>query len=238
MSKNYPKITKDIIEKIVSEIINVLCENELAGDMGIYYNNKRTWITHKFDENWESVWVREDKENIDPHDYFEWAAYNHIISISTEGGLYEQLNYGSGEFPRKLEQMFREYGIYYEFGDSWNLTFFPVDEEDRIEYTIYKKPSPPKYIYLMGDGSASDKTPREFEPIMQEWWRRSEATGDYGGCVIGAKIKFWYKDEEYHMAPCSPWQGEGSWEPHVEYVKKELQKLGATNLYWDYGRLD
>lgn len=238
MNKNYPKITKDIIEKIALEIIDVLCENELGGDMGVYYNNKRIWVTQKIDGGFNSKWIKEYEDNINPHDYFKYAAYNHIISISTEGGLYDRLNYGSGEFPKKLEQMFKEYGIYYEFGDSWNLTFFPVDDEDRIEYTVYQKPVPPKYIYLMGDGTASDKTPREFEPIMQEWWRRSKATGDCGGCVIGAKIKFWYKDEEYHMAPCSPWQGEGSWEPHVEYVKKELQKLGATNLYWDYGRLD
>ena len=235
----YPKITKKTIEEIAEKIISVLCKEELAGDVGIYYNNKRTWITQKLDKDWNSTWIREDEDNINPHDYFKYAAYNHIISISTEGPLYDRLNYGSGSFPKELEQIFDDYGIYYEMGDSWNLSFFPVDdEENRIEYTLYEEPQPPVYIYLMGDLTVCEKAPKEFEPIMQEWWKRSKATGDYGCCVIGAKIEFEYKSVKYEMAPCSPWQGEGSWEPHVEYVKEELRKLGATNIYWDYGILD
>ena len=51
-------------------------------------------------------------------------------------------------------------------------------------------------------------------------------------------MAFEYNGIPYHMAPCSPWQGEGSWTPHVNYVINRLKAIGATEIYWNYGRLD
>ena len=231
--RTYPKITKDTISEIAHKIIEVLCRENLAGDMSIYYNNKRIYIKQKFDDKFNPIWVKEETEDVDPHNYFEYAAHNHIISISTEGLLYDRLNHGSGNFPKELEELFDSYGIYYELGNSWNLSFFPVDEEEnRIEYTIYQKPKKPVFIRY------PNECPKEFLDIMKRWYNLSLKTGDIGGCVIGAKMCFQYNGEEYNMAPPSPWQGECSWTPHVDFIKKELEKIGATNIRWDGGRLD
>lgn len=233
------KMTKKDIENLAKKIIEVCCEHGLGSDMGVYFNNKRIWVRADYRDIEKVVWETEEEENIDPHDYFTYAAYNHIISISTEGGLYDSLNYGSGEFPKELEQLFDEWGIYYEFGDSWNLSFFPIDEDKvDIEYTVYKKPVEPTYIYLTSEGRGSPATPPELVPLMREWWQKSKETGDIGGCVIGAKMRFTYNDIVYHMHPCSPWQGEWSWTAHVEWMIDELKKLGATDVNFYCGCLD
>lgn len=235
-NQKYRSLSKRKISWLAHKIIKVLEEECLAGDMSIYFNNKVIRISLKFDKDWNPVWKEKHCNNVDPHTYLTYAAYNHIISISTEGGLYDKLNYGNGEFPKKLEKLFEQHGIYWELGDSWNLSFFPVTENDsHIQYTRYNKPKEAEFIY---DTMPEAACPSELMQIMKEWYKLSSVTGDKGGCVIGAKMIFEYNGKLYHMAPCSPWQGEGSWTPHVEYIKSKLAEIGATNIQWDYGMLD
>ena len=235
-NKKVRSLSKRKISWLAHKIIKVLEEKELAGDMSVYFNNKVIHVSLKFDKEWNPIWKEHHCLNVDPHDYFEFAAYDHIISISTEGGLYDSLNYDSGEFPEELEKLFRDHGIYWELGNAWNLSFYPAtDDDSHIAYTRYQRPKRPIYIW---HAMPKESCPVELMEIMNVWYDLSSKTGDAGGCVIGAKMMFEYNGDTYHMAPASPWQGEGSWEPHVEYVKNELQKIGATNIYWDYGRLD
>jgi len=80
--------------------------------------------------------------------------------------------------------------------------------------------------------------PKELLEIAQEWHNKSDEIGDIGCCVIGAKMLFNYNGNEYEMSPQSKWQGEGSWTAHVEWVKDELKKLGATKIHYEYGIMD
>lgn len=234
--KKVRSLSKRKISWLAHQIIKVLEEHCLAGDMSVYFNNKVIRISLKFDKNYNPVWRERHYNNIDPHDYFEYAAYDHIISISTEGDLYDRLNYGSGEFPKELEELFRDHGIYYELGNAWNLSFFPATKDDsHIAYTKYHKPKEPIYIWST---MPEKDCPVELMNIMNKWYYLSSKTGDKGGCVIGAQMEFEFEGDIYHMAPASPWQGEGSWTPHVEFIKKELENIGATNIHWNYGRLD
>lgn len=235
MAKKYRSLSKRKISWLAHKIIKVLEDDGLANDMSIYFNNKVIRVSLKFDKEWNPIWKERSYRNIGPHNYFEYAAYDHIISISTEGGLYDRLNYGTGEFPEELEKLFCDHGIYWELGDAWNLSFFPEGDDSHIAYTRYQKPKEAEFIY---DTMPETACPSELMQIMQEWFNLSRATGDEGCCVIGAKMMFEYNGKTYHMAPCSPWQGECSWTPHVEYVRNRLADIGATNIQWDCGRLD
>ena len=224
MKKNV--LTKERIEGLALTILEVLHEKELDDALCIYYNNKRISTYGK---------KKDIEENINPHNYFQYCAFNHIISISTEGGLYDKLNYGSGEFPQKLEKLFEELGIYYEMGNSWNLSFYPIDDNMEIEYTYYEDPEEKEIVLFYG---AVDKCLPEIENIMKAWFMLSTKEGNIGACVLGAAMRFKYQNKKYKMLPCSPWQGEGSWLPYVEFVKESLENIGAIEIKWDYGVMD
>lgn len=228
------KISKKTIENIAKSIIRELKKKNLANDVCIYFNNKRISIQMCLDPNdyTKIKWVQKIEENINPHDYFEYAAYDHIISMSFEGAFYDYINYSHGSFPNSLEKEFKELGIYWELGDAWNCSFYPVYDDMDIEYTKYEKPKSAIHIY-----HHSNCLP-ELKLIMKEWYDKSKTTGDSGGCVLGAGFEFEYKGDKYYMSACSPWQGEGSWTPHVSWVKQNLEFLGAINIQWHCGRLD
>lgn len=231
------KLTKVMIEELVTEIEEFLRKNELLSDVCIYFNNKRRhWYTKWYSEDMEVVC--EELEDISPLDYFEYANPKHILSMSFEGSFYDVMNgWSSRDFKlqEKFQKILDKYSVYYELGSSWNLSCFPSKDDMEIEFTDYRadvKPDP-EYIYLGKQG-----IPVEILDIMEHWYELSKATGDVGGCVIGAGMNFTYKGKPYKMAACSPWQGELSWTPHVGKVKKMLADIGATEISWNCGRLD
>jgi hypothetical protein len=229
------KLNKIKIEELVKEIEDFLRKYELLEDVCIYFNNKRhSWNYSLKSDRYE---MREQKD-ICPLDYFEWAAYKHILSMSFEGPFYSVMNGYTKEafdLQDKFLKLLEKYNLYYELGNAWNLTCYPTDDDMEIEYTDYTneiKPEP-EFIYL----GKADVLP-ELKGIMTAWYELSKATGDQGCCVIGACMKFDYKGTEYEMAACSPWQGENSWTPHVNTVKEMLKNIGAENISWNCGRMD
>ena len=102
-----------------------------------------------------------------------------------------------------------------------------------VEYTCYARPKEKIYLYRI-----DDETPIELGNIMHEWYRLSEEEGDKGSCVIGAGFNFTWNEDDYFMMACSPHQGSLSWEPHIKTVRSMLENINATNIYYDYGRLD
>lgn len=224
MKKNV--LTKERIEGLALKILEVLQEKELDDALCIYYNNKRI----------STYGGKKDiEENINPHNYFQYCAFDHIISISTEGGLYDILNYGAGRFPKKLENLFKELGIYWERGESWNLSFYPIDDNMEVEYTYYEDPREKEIVLSYG---AVGKCPPEIENIMKAWYMLSTKEGDIGACILGAHFQFKYNGKKYKMLPCSPWQGEGSWTSYVSFVRSCLENIGATDIKWDCGVMD
>lgn len=223
------KLTKQDIENMAMEVVAFLKENDLDHDVCIYYNNKR-WSTLYTSEH---GYMEVIKDDMNPLDYFEYANNKHILSMSFEDGLYDLIHYCGGSLYEKFLDIFHKRGLYHELGNAWNLSLYPGNDYDGIEYTSYEAKPEPEFIY---HGKA-DVLP-ELQGLMELWWKMSENTGDGGGCVIGAGMHFKYKDQFYKMAPCSPYQGECSWTPHVEFVKETLKNLGATEIRWEYGRLD
>jgi len=228
-------LSKKKIEELVERIENFLKEHELLEDVCIYFNNKRhLW---RFDYKNGGYIVKEEND-INPMDYFSYVATNHILSMSFEGGLYHVLNGYTDNYTLedKFMNLFEEYNLRYELGNTWNLTCYPDDDEMEIEYTIYEEPVQPTYLYL--NNSNNKNIPPELKDIMLEWYRLSEAVGDKGSCVIGAGFNFTWKEKKYFMIPCSPWQGSLSWEKHISTVQEMLQNIGATDIHYKYGYLD
>ena len=225
------KLTKIHIDQFANEIMEYLIKHELDMDVCIYYNNKR--MSRKRD------WKNADEspkiiieENMNPFDYFEYANYDHILSMSFEGPLYDSLNY-TGYAEDGLHKLFEKYGVYWELGHSWNLSAYLVDDKTEVECTQYTKPIKKIHLYCI-DG----QTPRELAAIMRQWYKMSTAVGDHGSCVIGAGFSFTWNGNEYFMSACSPYQGSISWETNKEDVRKMLEDAGATNIYYDWGCID
>lgn len=80
--------------------------------------------------------------------------------------------------------------------------------------------------------------PNQILEIASEWRTRSNAEGDKGCCVLGAGMYFTYENVQYKMEPQSQWQGELSWTAHKDWVIEELKRMGAENVYYEWGMMD
>jgi hypothetical protein len=224
------KLTKVHIEQMAKEVMDFLIENDLSIDVSIYYNGKKmkndyTWKNGEYEHN---IIVQ---DGFNPHDYFEWAAHNHILSMSFEGALYDAINY-SGYKMNEFEVIFNKYGLYYELGNAWNLTAYPIYNELEVEYTVYEEPK--EKICLISHSNA----PYDLQIIMDKWYWWSMMHGDAGSCVLGAGFNFDWNGDEYFMPAQSPYQGSISWESCKDDVKKLLEEIGATNIEYDWGNMD
>ena len=229
-------LSKIKIEEMVNEIQEFLKKYEMLSDVCFYFNNKR----YKWERDWsqisQKIYNLEITENISPLDYFEYINHEHILSMSFEGDLYDILN-GYTDYAYGLQDKFNEllekYGLYYELGNSWNLSLYPINDDMEIEYTLYKEKPEPTHIHI----SSMDILP-ELKNIMVAWYELSKKEGDKGSCVLGAGFSFKYKNTEYFMSACSPYQGSVSWETHIGTVREMLERIGATNINYKWGWMD
>lgn len=223
-------LTKTNIEELAQEIIAFLEKHELANGVSIYFNNKVIRDRGEYDNDYNYIPKWETTEDVSPHNYFEYCAYDHILSMSFEGPLYEAINeYGCSG----LEEIFHKYGLYYELGNMWNLSAYLINDDVEVEYTKYQRPKRTIRLYH-GDYS----TPSELFEIMSAWYKLSKETGEKGSCVVGAGFEFEWQGDKYFMPACSPHQGSLSWEAHISTIKEMLEKIGATNIYYRWGNMD
>ena len=229
------KLTNVMIEELATDIENFLRKNEMLSDVCIYFNNKRKhWYTKWTGEELELVCKEE--EDISPLNYFEYANPMHILSMSFEGPFYEVMNgWRSRDFKLqdKFQKILDKYSVYYELGSSWNLSCFPSKDDMEIEFTTYQRPKQRKELYVWDSSVAP-----ELRTIMDAWYTLSEAEGEKGSCVIGAGFKFTWKDDDYFMNACSPYQGSLSWEAHKNAVELMLKGIGAESICYNWGRMD
>lgn len=232
------KITKTDIEKLANEIIAFLEAYGIAESVSIYYNGNVVRSKTQYDWDWVNseynakyTWVK--TYDVDPHDYFEYAAYDHILSMSFEGGLYDLLNYSGGSKMDKFMKIFEKYGLYYELGNAWNLTCCLLNDDTEVEYIYYEKPKETIYLHRFDFSS-----PSELQNIMDIWFDLSKKEGEGGSCVLGAGFNFEWNGDKYFMPAQSPWQGSLSWEEHKDVIHKMLEDIGATEIYYNWGRMD
>lgn len=129
------KYTKKDIEKIAKQLAQI-CKRNFWSDVTIYYNDKRICIRDNWNEQGKLKLKSVVKEDICPLDYFKYASDKHIISMAFEGYLHTRINYGDG-MPVSFQNLFKKYGLYWEQGNSWNLTLYPMGDIEEWEYTDY-----------------------------------------------------------------------------------------------------
>ena len=215
------KLTKERIEKLAGKIMGELLKRELYEGVIIYYNNKRLRT-----KNGELI----VEDGYDPHKYFEYAAYNHILSMSFDGFLYREINYGKGA--PWLNKLLEKYGLYYELGDAWNMSVFPISDGNDIEYTYYEEPKPTLYISHSNRRYCDDA----LNATLDMWFNTARRCGANGSCVIGDGFEFEYKGDKYFMS--TNYNQSDSTEETLRVVEAKLRLIGATNIKYNCGRLD
>lgn len=124
------ELTKAAIDNLAKEIRQYLLDRDMWIDTRIYFGGKAFATDdregHYYYNDPDHLVVLEDE---DPHTYTEYAG--DILTMTFEGPLYEVLNYGGyGDNPWQVEEeltaIFRKYGLYYELGNAWNLTAYPL----------------------------------------------------------------------------------------------------------------
>ena len=227
------QLTKSQIEKLALDIMLFLDAHHMQDGVCLYFNNKRIRSKGNWDgEDLTYEWVEDP--NMDPHDYFEFAAYEHILSMSFEGSLYDCLNYSFGQREEQFRAIFDRYDLYFELGNAWNLTVYTSDDDMEVEYTYYNRPQPVTDLYYHSRANY----PKEIATIMEVWYKLATNHGDEGSCVIGAGFEFTHNDKKYFMCACSSWQGSISWEADKDTIHSLLEGIGATNIRYNWGNMD
>lgn len=121
---------KTKMEMLAKDIYDWCMKNDLWGYNIIYFNGK-AWSSSKSWNGRRGVQINEDLyeyEDKNPLDYFEYAN-PYTLSMSFEGALNHVLNgYVSGwtKLEEEFSNLFKKYGVYYELGNSWNLSVFEI----------------------------------------------------------------------------------------------------------------
>lgn len=219
-------LNENNIEMLALDVMLALDELELDRDVCVYYNNIRGRYTR---DGWE--W----DTGLHPRQYCRDASFYNILTITSEGPLYDYYD-RYFEMPKQITELMEEFGLYFECATNWCWSAYlahDISEYSEIDYD--EAPKEPEEVYISLWNPAC---PSILKNIMEYWYALSEKEGDKGCCVLGASMNFVYKDVHYSMYPPSPWQGEGSWLPHVPFIKQMLEKIGATNIRYEYGRMD
>lgn len=225
------KITKEMITELGNKVVKLCRKNDYI-DTSVYYDGKRYRIERVYDEaNDKPITTVIVDDDCHPGKYFEYYNNNHILSMAFEGELYSLMNYGNG--CEELEKLFAKYGVYYELGNSWNLSVYPNDWNAEVEGYKYEVEPDPIHIWRH-----KEDNPPELQKIMDAWYEESKKVGDVGSCVVGAGFNFTWNETKYFMSACSPWQGSCSWEKHVPMVQTMLELIGATDVVYKWGILD
>ena len=124
------KLLKTKAEKCAEEIIDYLLSKEMMDDTFIYVNGKRYGTCdgeghyNYGTDSWDDVYVEDNEVG---KDYCEYAG--DIISISSEGSLYDVMNYGfewDTKVPDEIDAILKKYGYYLEACTSWFWTVCKV----------------------------------------------------------------------------------------------------------------
>ena len=239
------KLSKKKIEQLAVEIRQFLLDNQLWQDVTIYYN-KKAFSTSDGNGNYayndpQRLYELEDKN---PGDYFEYVAKPHILSMSFEGPLCGCLNFYNehgAEFDNRIINGFSAilsgYGLFYELGEHWNLSCYPLHNDSPPQKPAKKADGP---IMFRADRTWPEHAiiPNTLLRIQNVWKEKADAYGDVGSCVLGAGFHFTFEGKRYIMPPTSRWQGSVSWEHFVPEIQAMLEEAGATSIRFEYGDMD
>lgn len=124
---NSPAIPAEQVERLAKDIYKWCIKRGYWQDVYIYYNGKRMGTSGMVDGEEVFRYGGEPfiEEGYDAKTYFEYAGPT--LSMSFEGPLYHALHHGNRlqyDAESNLRKIFSKYGLYFEYGDYWNLSAF------------------------------------------------------------------------------------------------------------------
>lgn len=119
------KLTTKQLHDLAVDIIEWLQKHDMFTDINIYVNGLKysddellSDLTEKTKLGYYYVFY-----DYNPEQYFEYCNPD-TLTMSFEGPLYDMLNYSCGDEEEDFKDIFRKYGLYYELGNSWNLSAY------------------------------------------------------------------------------------------------------------------
>lgn len=113
------------LEELTLKLIMYLQKHRMFHNINIYVNNQR------FSSDFH---VGDTEKNTsygnfylaDDIDVTQIVEYNNpdTLTMTFEGPLYDELNYNRSNTRRDLEQIFAQYGFYFEQGYAWSLAAY------------------------------------------------------------------------------------------------------------------
>lgn len=107
-------------EELAYKIIDFFKERDMWFDSAIYFNG------HCIKSNSDKKYI--DRPNFEFYDRSDPTA----ISMRFEGPIYELLNFywedseASNQIIEDFNALLKEYGLYYELGNAWNLALYKI----------------------------------------------------------------------------------------------------------------
>lgn len=110
------------LKDLAFEIAELITEYNVDQDVAIYFNDVRLQC---FTTNDKEGWVLE--EGFKGSEYTKYAN-DDTITMTFEGPLYSIMNCYiiSDNFFDDFDNLLKEYGYYYELGNAWNLSLYPL----------------------------------------------------------------------------------------------------------------
>lgn len=117
------KLSKTNLYDLMVEIIEYLVKHDMFFDTSIYVNGKCYSSNSRHDSVCKNIAGTSVYESDcdDPSRYIEYCN-KETITMTFEGPLYEELNYGNAH--DELEKIFNKYGLYFEQGYAWSLAAY------------------------------------------------------------------------------------------------------------------
>lgn len=153
-------------------------------------------------------------------------------------GIIFRLN---SNYERKMYEIFdKVLGKFNCYVDCWDFGAYMIYDDCVESYdSFYFYSNVRNSVINIDNHEQQNKIiPKELKIVQKIWSNLSRLEGDKGSCTIGEHLNFVYDGKKYRMRHGSPWQGDMSWQPHVDFIKKILKSIGASELQMNYGRLD
>lgn len=115
---------KDALQ-LARDIAKQLVKDKAEMDVSIYVGGRRYQIDKEGNLLYDI--------DANPKDYFKYVRTPNILSMSFEGPLYQIINHEDIDY---LQPLFQKYGLYYELGNAWNLSAYPINEKDWEEFDM------------------------------------------------------------------------------------------------------
>lgn len=113
---------------LFEELVKLLDDNDCLVDVCIYVDDRR-YLSKNFPKKEGAVfdddlnlWVQ---TGIDVLEYVEYANPD-TLTLTFEGPLYHDINYGDAAMLDKIERLAKKYGLYPEMGYAWSMSLYEI----------------------------------------------------------------------------------------------------------------